>query len=77
MSKVEELLATADSQERVTLITGALDEALVAARQELAAVRQDLTAKLRASEHRQDVYAEASRDVIRVLVDAITSGRRY
>jgi len=69
MSKVEELLATAEGDERITLITEALDEAV-------AFVRQDLTAKVSASEDRRDVYAEASREIIRALVDAIND-RRY
>ena len=70
MSKVEELLATADSPERITLITEAMDEVALTS-------RRDLTARAKAAEDRLDAYKEASQAIMEDLVTAIANGTRY
>jgi len=70
MSKVEELLATADSPERITLITEAMDEVATTS-------RRDLTARAKAAEDHLYAYKEASRAVMEDLVTVIANRRDY
>ena len=70
MSKVEELLATANDNDQIKLIQEAMDEVALTS-------RRDLTARAKTAEDRLDAYKEASQAIMEALVTAIANGRNY